>query len=57
MCSLDGRSGVNTGAIPGEVKRASLEESMRWKVLVRCVQLCVSYVAPDLKSVGGDRPL
>src|SRR5437867_5111974 len=25
MCSLDGRSGTNRGAIPGGVKRASLE--------------------------------
>jgi len=25
MCSLDGRSGTNTGAIPGRVKRASVE--------------------------------
>ena len=33
MCSLDGRSGTNTGAIPGKVKRASLEGSTRWVVL------------------------
>ena len=25
MCSLDGRSGTNTGGIPENVKRASLE--------------------------------
>jgi hypothetical protein len=28
MCSLDGRSGTNTGAIPSEEKRASLEGSL-----------------------------
>jgi len=29
MCSLDDRSGISTGAIPGNVKRASLEGSFR----------------------------
>ena len=33
MCSLDGRSGTHTGAIPGKVKRASLEGSIRWVML------------------------
>ena len=33
MCSLDGRRGTNTGAIPGNVKQASLEGLKRWKVL------------------------
>ena len=40
MCSFDGRSGTNTGAIPGKVKRASLEGA------------CISFDARSEKPLG-----
>src|SRR5437870_9419441 len=43
--------------LPREEKQASLDGLIRWMVLVRCAQLRVSHVAPNLKSVGVDRPL
>ena len=49
MCSLDGRSGINTGAIPGE-RQASLEGSFRRTRVVRRAQKDLPQPQPPLCS-------